>query len=129
VIPVKHTPYPGSKDGQMAGGDTVAIPDPLIPLAYVAAITKTIKLATGILILPQRHPIYTAKEVATLDVLYARSLRRAAHCSFPLRFQGPHVIRRPNSVRENGRGATREWGRSRLRWSERDRRIFARTDA
>jgi len=69
VIPVQHTPYPGSKDGQMAGGDTVAIPDPLIPLAYVAAITKTIKLATGILILPQRHPIYTAKEVATLDVL------------------------------------------------------------
>jgi probable F420-dependent oxidoreductase len=69
VIPVQHTPYPGSKDGQMAGGDTVAIPDPLIPLAYVAAITKTIKLATGILILPQRHPIYTAKVVATLDVL------------------------------------------------------------
>jgi len=69
AIPVKHTPYPGSKDGQMAGGDTVAISDPLIPLAYVAAITKTIKLATGILILPQRHPIYTAKEVATLDVL------------------------------------------------------------
>jgi probable F420-dependent oxidoreductase len=69
AIPVKHTPYPGSKDGQMAGGDTVAIPDPLIPLAYVAAITKTIKLATGILILPQRHPMYTAKEVATLDVL------------------------------------------------------------
>ncbi len=69
AVPVKHTPYPGSKDGQMAGGDTVAIPDPLLPLAYVAAITKTIKLATGILILPQRHPIYTAKEVATLDVL------------------------------------------------------------
>ena len=69
VVPVKHTPYPGSKDGQMPGGDTVAIPDPLLPLAYVAAITKTIKLATGILILPQRHPIYTAKEVATLDLL------------------------------------------------------------
>src|SRR5690348_2021781 len=69
AIPVKHLPYPGSKDGQMAGGDTVAIPDPLIPLAFVAAITKTIKLATGILILPQRHPIYTAKEVATVDVL------------------------------------------------------------
>ena len=69
AIPVKHLPYPGSKDGQMPGGDNVAIPDPLIPLAYVAAITKTIKLATGILILPQRHPIYTAKEVATLDLL------------------------------------------------------------
>jgi probable F420-dependent oxidoreductase len=69
AIPVEHRPYPGSKDGQMPGGDHVPIPDPLIPLAYVAAITKTIKLATGVLILPQRHPIYTAKEVATLDVL------------------------------------------------------------
>lgn len=69
AVPVKHMPYPGSKDGQMPGGDNVAIPDPLLPLAYVAAITKTIKLATGILILPQRHPIYTAKEVATLDLL------------------------------------------------------------
>jgi probable F420-dependent oxidoreductase len=69
AIPVNHLPYPGTKDGQMPGGDNVAIPDPLIPLAYVAAITKTIKLATGVLILPQRHPIYTAKEVATLDVL------------------------------------------------------------
>jgi len=69
AIPVDHSPYPGTKDGKMPGGDDVAIPDPLIPLAYVAAITKTIKLATGILILPQRHPIYTAKEVATVDVL------------------------------------------------------------
>jgi probable F420-dependent oxidoreductase len=69
AIPVPHTPYAGSKDGQMPGGDDVAIPDPLIPLAYAAALTKTIKLATGILILPQRHPIYTAKEVATVDRL------------------------------------------------------------
>jgi probable F420-dependent oxidoreductase len=69
AIPVGHLPYPGTKDGQMPGGDDVPIPDPLIPLAYVAAITKTIKLATGVIILPQRHPIYTAKEVATLDVL------------------------------------------------------------
>ena len=69
AIPVQHLPYPGTTDGKMPGGDNVAIPDPLIPLAYVAAITRTIKLATGILILPQRHPIYTAKEVATVDVL------------------------------------------------------------
>src|SRR5690349_13747643 len=61
VVPVKHMPYPGSKDGQMPGGDNVPISDPLLPLAFVAAITKTLKLATGILILPQRHPIYTAK--------------------------------------------------------------------
>jgi len=69
VVPQPHMPYPGSKDGQMPGGDEVAIPDPLIPLAYAAAITTKIKLATGIVILPQRHPLYLAKQLATLDLL------------------------------------------------------------
>jgi probable F420-dependent oxidoreductase len=69
IIPQPHMPYPGSKDGQMPGGDHVAIPDPLIPLAYAAAITSKIKLATGIVILPQRHPLYLAKQLASLDVL------------------------------------------------------------
>ena len=31
--------------------------------------TKNLKLGTGILILPQRHPIYVAKETATIDQL------------------------------------------------------------
>ena len=69
VVPQPHMPYPGSKDGQMPGGDEVPIPDPLIPLAYAAAITSKIKLATGIVILPQRHPLYLAKQLATIDVL------------------------------------------------------------
>jgi probable F420-dependent oxidoreductase len=69
VIPQPHMPYPGSKDGQMPGGDEVPIPDPLIPLAYAAAITKQLKLSTGVIILPQRHPLYLAKQLATLDVL------------------------------------------------------------
>jgi probable F420-dependent oxidoreductase len=47
----------------------VPIPDPLVALGYVAAVTTRIRLATGIIILPQRHPLYVAKEVATLDVL------------------------------------------------------------
>jgi len=47
----------------------VAITDPLIWLAYVAAATTRIRLATGILILPQRNPLVLAKEVATLDRL------------------------------------------------------------
>ncbi len=69
VIPQPHMPYPGSKDGQMPGGDEVPIPDPLIPLAYAAAITSKIKLSTGVIILPQRHPLYLAKQLATLDRL------------------------------------------------------------
>jgi len=69
VIPRPHMPYPGSKDGQMPGGDNVPIPDPLIPLAYAAALTSRLKLSTGVIILPQRHPLYLAKQLATLDHL------------------------------------------------------------
>jgi probable F420-dependent oxidoreductase len=69
VVPVPHTPYPGTADGRMRGGDDAPIPDPLIPLAYAAALTTKLKLATGIVILPQRNPVYLAKEIATLDVL------------------------------------------------------------
>jgi probable F420-dependent oxidoreductase len=61
--------YPYNRSGKMAGGDDVPIPDPLIWLSYVAAHTQTLKLATGMLILPQRSPLITAKELATLDVL------------------------------------------------------------
>lgn len=70
VIPKGYaSPYPYSKDGKIPGGEDVAIPDPLIPLGFVAALTKKIKLATGVMILPQRNPLYVAKEMATLDVL------------------------------------------------------------
>ncbi len=70
AVPVGYeSRYPYSEDGKMPGPEDAPIPDPLVWLSYAAAVTETIKLATGILILPQRHPIYTAKELATLDVL------------------------------------------------------------
>jgi probable F420-dependent oxidoreductase len=70
VVPTGYaSPYPYSPDGKMPGGDTVAIADPLIWLAYVAGATERIRLATGILILPQRNPLVLAKEVASLDRL------------------------------------------------------------
>jgi len=70
VIPVGYaSEYPYNRSGKMPGPDSVPIPDPLLALAYAAALTRTIRLATGVLILPQRHPFYVAKEAATLDVL------------------------------------------------------------
>ncbi|MFT5200871.1 MAG: putative F420-dependent oxidoreductase [Candidatus Aldehydirespiratoraceae bacterium] len=59
--------YPYSPDGKMPGTGDSPIPDPLIWLAYVAASTTTLNLATGISLLPERHPVTYAKEVATLD--------------------------------------------------------------
>jgi probable F420-dependent oxidoreductase len=61
--------YPYSDTGKMPGPEDSPIPDPLIWLSFVAAATSTIRLGTGILILPQRNPITLAKEVATLDQL------------------------------------------------------------
>ncbi|MDH5672440.1 MAG: LLM class F420-dependent oxidoreductase [Myxococcales bacterium] len=70
AVPVGYeSQYPYSKSGKMPGPESSPIPDPLLPLAFVASITKSLRLGTGILILPQRHPIYVAKEIATLDVL------------------------------------------------------------
>src|SRR5437762_3448086 len=62
--------YPYAPTGRMGSGlEDFAIPDPLIWLSYVASATRTIKLGTAILILPQRNPVVTAKAVATLDHL------------------------------------------------------------
>lgn len=70
VVPRDYaSTYPYAKDGRMPGGEDVDIPDPLIWLSHLAAVTDTIKLATGILILPQRNPVVLAKAVATLDQL------------------------------------------------------------
>ena len=43
--------------------------DPNIAFAYLAGQTKTIRMGTGIIILPQRNPLVLAKEMASLDVL------------------------------------------------------------
>jgi probable F420-dependent oxidoreductase len=43
--------------------------DPAVSLAYIAAHTKTIRLGTGIIILPQRNPLVLAKELTSVDVV------------------------------------------------------------
>jgi len=70
VIPVGYkSTYPYDPSGKIPAPEQIPMPDPLVWLGYAAAVTKELKLATGIVILPQRHPLYVAKEVATLDVL------------------------------------------------------------
>jgi alkanesulfonate monooxygenase SsuD/methylene tetrahydromethanopterin reductase-like flavin-dependent oxidoreductase (luciferase family) len=43
--------------------------DPSVALAHLAAVTTRVKLATGIIILPQRNPVELAKELASVDVV------------------------------------------------------------
>jgi probable F420-dependent oxidoreductase len=70
VVPAGYqSTYPYSPTGRMPGGEDSPIPDPLTWLAFVAGATTRIRLATGILILPQRNPLVLAKEVATLDAM------------------------------------------------------------
>jgi probable F420-dependent oxidoreductase len=42
--------------------------DPFVALSIAATVTKRIKLATGICLLPEREPLITAKAVASLDL-------------------------------------------------------------
>lgn len=42
--------------------------DPYIALARASAVTSTIKLATGITLLPERNPLLLAKEISVLDL-------------------------------------------------------------
>jgi len=62
--------YPYTPDGSFPSRtDEFPIPDPLLPLAYVASATTRLKFGTYVIILPQHHPLYLAKQMATLDVL------------------------------------------------------------
>ncbi len=70
ILPVNYqSPYPYSSSGRMPAPPETPLHDPMLALAYAAAITTRIRLATGIFVLPIRNPFATAKAVASLDVL------------------------------------------------------------
>src|ERR1700761_4900164 len=63
--------YPYSGDGRIAVPAAADWLDPLLGLSFAAAVTTTIGLATGVLLLPEHNPVTCAKQAATLDVLSA----------------------------------------------------------
>jgi probable F420-dependent oxidoreductase len=70
AIPDGHqTKCPYTPDGEIPGGPDAPLVEPITALSFVAGLTSKIKLGTGIMILPQRHPFYVAKEAATLDLI------------------------------------------------------------
>ena len=70
VFPVEMpSTYPYSETGQPPVYPGSPLYDVWVTLAYIAACTQRIRLGTHVYILPLRHPLVTARAVATLDVL------------------------------------------------------------
>jgi probable F420-dependent oxidoreductase len=61
--------YPYAESGRFPGAGDSGLIEPFTALTFIAAVTKTVRLGTGICLVPQRNPVYTAKAVADLDVL------------------------------------------------------------
>ena len=67
VMPVHSTsPAPGSSGGSIPDFYSRLV-DPFVALARASAVTTTLKLGTGVTLVPERNPLLLAKEVATLD--------------------------------------------------------------
>jgi probable F420-dependent oxidoreductase len=64
-----HSRYPYADHGKVPLGGDIGLLEPFTALTYLAAVTDTLRLATGICLVAQRNPVYTAKLVADLDVL------------------------------------------------------------
>ena len=66
-IPVRSASrFPGSEDGVIPESYSHFV-DPFVALARASGTTTRIKLGTGIVLVPERHPLLLAKEVSTLD--------------------------------------------------------------
>jgi probable F420-dependent oxidoreductase len=83
VVVVEHTvvvqdyasTYPYDPSGRMGLAADMDVPDPLDLLAFLAGQTTTLGLATGVLVLPNHHPVPLAKRVATVDALSGGRVR------------------------------------------------------
>jgi probable F420-dependent oxidoreductase len=83
IVAVEHTVlmteyssvYPYDASGRVELPADCPVPDPLDLLAFLAAHTERLELATGVLVLPNHHPVVLAKRVATLDALSGGRIR------------------------------------------------------
>ena len=75
VVRDYESSYPYDSSGRMELQPECDVPDPLDLLAFVAGLTNRIALATGVLVLPNHHPVVLAKRAATVDRLSRGRLR------------------------------------------------------
>ena len=69
MVDCSESRYPYSRDGRIAVPAEADWLDPLVGLSFAAAATRSIGLATGVLLLPEHNPVLLAKQVASLDAL------------------------------------------------------------
>jgi probable F420-dependent oxidoreductase len=68
IVPVQSASrFPGSADGIIPESYSHFI-DPFVALARASGVTRTLKLGTGIVLVPERNPLLLAKEISTLDL-------------------------------------------------------------
>jgi probable F420-dependent oxidoreductase len=67
--------YPYDPSGRVELAADCPVPDPLDLLSFLAAHTDRLGLATGVLVLPNHHPVVLAKRAATVDALSGGRLR------------------------------------------------------
>jgi probable F420-dependent oxidoreductase len=67
--------YPYDPSGRVELTPQCPVPDPLDLLTFLAGQTTTLGLATGVLVLPNHHPVVLAKRAATIDALSGGRLR------------------------------------------------------
>src|SRR6478672_1773834 len=76
VLMTRYTSvYPYDASGRVELAADCVVPDPLDLLAFLAAHTDRLGLATGVVVLPNHHPVVLAKRVATVDALSRGRLR------------------------------------------------------
>jgi probable F420-dependent oxidoreductase len=85
IVVVEHTVlltqydsvYPYDESGRVEIPPDCPVPDPLDLLAFLAGRTERLVLATGVLVLPNHHPVVLAKRAATVDAMSGGRLRLA----------------------------------------------------
>jgi probable F420-dependent oxidoreductase len=75
VVSEYESTYPYAASGKMPLPNDCRIPDPLDLMAFLAAVTDRITLATGVLVLPNHQAVVLAKRIATVDVLSGGRVR------------------------------------------------------
>ena len=83
IVAVEHTVlatrydsvYPYDSSGRVELASDCPVPDPLDLLSFLAGLTDRLGLATGVLVLPNHHPVVLAKRAATVDALSGGRLR------------------------------------------------------